>query len=498
VPRFDQVLLAPERAAVVKSLAEAVETANRRCTRGLLELSPQQRSGAVKRLERQPEGTQVWSGTEDLGQRSTVVGLAWWSDHLGRKHIRVAGRRREPHKELWSTRFGVPGEERPPAWLVHPDRLYLVDRPGQEREVVAVCELCGSAGPPARLGWMGPTCGPCHDRIQESGEAVPPALLEGHEACVMAVGFASAAGRLVSLAGYAHTSAYTPIGPVDLEAPALAWDLATGEAIPLAPKDRQYSQEESILALAVAPDGRTAAHSVYGTVKVRDMRSPEKVVEWKAEGGIKQMAFTPDGKALALVTGYRCAVWDRGAKAWEQRWERAGRLHSLACAPGGGWLALGGEGLIERQGLKSPDDSKEWPLPDAGTVVSLAFSPDGQELALACDSDSYDWDRPGTVRTWDVKSEAPGRLLANLPRRATAVAFTPDGRFVAATSIDRGVHFWDRKTGEPAARLEWHVAPVLCLAFSADGETMATGSSDGTVKLWPWRRLVENATSGAR
>jgi WD40 repeat protein len=73
----------------------------------------------------------------------------------------------------------------------------------------------------------------------------------------------------------------------------------------------------------------------------------------------------------------------------------------------------------------------------------------------------------------------------------TAVAFSPEGKYVVSTGFDRAVRFWDLAAGREAAALEWHVAAINTLAFSPDGRTLATGSDDGTVRLWPWRLLLE-------
>jgi WD40 repeat protein len=70
-----------------------------------------------------------------------------------------------------------------------------------------------------------------------------------------------------------------------------------------------------------------------------------------------------------------------------------------------------------------------------------------------------------------------------------AIAFSPDGTWIASAHADCSVYFWD--LAQRVIKLEWHVGAVNSLAFSPDGELLATGSADGTVKFWPWRRLLE-------
>ncbi len=190
MPAFDRVFLSPSGAEVEKALTQAVAGANKRCTSGQLELGPRQVRPVLPRLASQPEGALLWKANKEDRQRSTEALLVWWVDRLGRPHVRVAAQRREPGRELWEHRFAPPGDSRPPLWFVHPERVYLRTRPGEERELIAVCS-CGASGPPEEIGWLGERCGPCHDRGEEGaaqgGEG--PAMLRGQGSAVVGVGF---------------------------------------------------------------------------------------------------------------------------------------------------------------------------------------------------------------------------------------------------------------------------------------------------------------------
>jgi WD40 repeat protein len=82
----------------------------------------------------------------------------------------------------------------------------------------------------------------------------------------------------------------------------------------------------------------------------------------------------------------------------------------------------------------------------------------------------------------------------------TTVAISPDGRFVAAGSLDRSVRVWDSATGYLVQRLEGpdgHRDSVYSVAFSPTGRELVSGSLDKTIKMWelaPQRSILPSAT----
>jgi WD40 repeat protein len=110
----------------------------------------------------------------------------------------------------------------------------------------------------------------------------------------------------------------------------------------------------------------------------------------------------------------------------------------------------------------------------ANRVASVAFSPDGAELA------SVDLD--GTVRLWDPET---GQELRAITGHAdvSSVVFSPDGTMLASAGVDGTVQVWDPATGKELHTLSGHSSAVTSVAFSPDGALLASGSLDGTVRL---------------
>jgi WD40 repeat protein len=66
----------------------------------------------------------------------------------------------------------------------------------------------------------------------------------------------------------------------------------------------------------------------------------------------------------------------------------------------------------------------------------------------------------------------------------TAVAFSPDGRFVLTGSVDKTARLWDETTGQQVRSFTGHTDGVSSVAFSSDGRFVLTGSGDKTARLW--------------
>jgi WD40 repeat protein len=64
------------------------------------------------------------------------------------------------------------------------------------------------------------------------------------------------------------------------------------------------------------------------------------------------------------------------------------------------------------------------------------------------------------------------------------LAFSPDGRTLAAGCGDARVRLWDPVTGQLLLVLDGHTQRVNTVAFSPDGRSLASASHDGAIRLW--------------
>ncbi|HSU56959.1 MAG TPA: WD40 repeat domain-containing serine/threonine-protein kinase [Candidatus Dormibacteraeota bacterium] len=204
-------------------------------------------------------------------------------------------------------------------------------------------------------------------------------------------------------------------------------------------------------------------------------------------GLVTRMAvWSPDNKRIATAsTDHTVILWDRATmKPLFAPFQQEGEVRSLAFNADGSRLFAGNwqESVRVWDTVTGKQAMPPLPHPGLSTSSALALSPNGKWLATMS--------LEGTVRIWNADT---GKLaLPELRHSSSGVqmAFGPESRTLLVGCMDGTAYLWDLSRDVPASVQLKQSRKVYSVSFSPDGRRPLTASSDGTVRLW-------DATPGA-
>ena len=123
-------------------------------------------------------------------------------------------------------------------------------------------------------------------------------------------------------------------------------------------------------------------------------------------------------------------------------------------------------------------------------ISTLCFSHDGKQLAT-CASDFRADDATFEVRIWSMPDGAEVESFKG-PGAVLAVAFSPDGHYLALGKKGGDVSLLDRAAHAVVHNLSAHSGDTAAVAFSPDGKRLASaGADDRSLKIWTLDSLTQ-------
>jgi WD40 repeat protein len=225
-----------------------------------------------------------------------------------------------------------------------------------------------------------------------------------------------------------------PIGQCDIPPPSR---LALPVPVPVLSARYQNAVFTEPLPVAVSQDGNYVAYTRSTSVSVLSAQG-HQIAALPVRSTVTGIAFTGASNEILVMTETAVYLW----------WPQSRRLPTV--------------------------------IPQPSAPIDATLSTSGTELAVA--------DVAGTVETWDVgkralthtftltycKSKNENFALCSAAPTPVRVAFSPDGRVIAAGDGYGTVFLWSTVTGRRLARLEVSSWPLLGLTTTSGGLLLAT------------------------
>lgn len=281
----------------------------------------------------------------------------------------------------------------------------------------------------------------------------------------------------------------------------IAWDLSGARRLGRTFRWRRPEQScPTTPCFWIAPNSSLMAEALAdGTIALVDLRTQKVVATLPRRNGrqVDALAFFRDGRALASGgSNGHVTLWDLKTRSVARTLRFRERVWWVAVSQDGKLLAT------QTQAQGSSDSRVEVRSLASGGVLyrhhvpfghrGLEFSPDGRHLvALGC------CEGGSTIEVWDARSGA--KLYSpKLRARATAIAFSPNGRLLGAGTEDGSVVLLNPGTGtQVGSPLEVATGTVDPISFSPDGRLVVATSTDKASTLWDLESRKRLGTSFA-
>lgn len=279
--------------------------------------------------------------------------------------------------------------------------------------------------------------------------------------------------------GFAPDSRTLVVGSTD--STATVWSVQRGEEVL-----QLVGHGHRLAQVSYSPDGaHIVTASVVASVLFWDAKTGFPLCHYPLHHEIQDLVFSLDGSHLVIRTRTTVTLFSTPAggpivrRADLKFSETYPDVHDVVLSPDGSRMAvLIMEDINQRAG--SVYDTKDLAvccaLEDSGDLLRAAFAPDGRELETVSLS--------GAVDAWNATD---GKMLASYGSESswTAIAVSPDGRFVAAAGEKQGdVRVWSRGAADLVVNFTSLDRDFKEVMFLPDSRRLLTVSKTGAASLW--------------
>jgi WD40 repeat protein len=285
----------------------------------------------------------------------------------------------------------------------------------------------------------------------------------------------------------------------------------------------RYQTDDHVIALAWAPDSsRSAALSVAGTLTLSSLTQESNYLSVPAQpagglalswgkrgilsggqGGsvsywldgrdsslVKQFEVDPggdwaehvfwctDGTQFVTAAGKKLRLWSATGKLIQDYYEQPSTIAAVCLRPDNEGVGIGIYGGIRlyRFAELEPYEDLQW----KGSIIDVRWSPNRRFVAASS--------QERTINFWRLPFR-PGQQLtmSGYPSKVRELAWDEESRYLATGGCEL-ITVWDVSGKGPAGtrpiQLKFHEERLTALQFQPGGARLASGSRDGKLAIW--------------
>jgi WD40 repeat protein len=264
---------------------------------------------------------------------------------------------------------------------------------------------------------------------------------------------------------------------------AKVWSLQTGDLIATL-----SGKGNPIVHVAYSPTGKNLliADNRFSAY-LWDTSTYTQAFEFRVDDQIRSLEFSPDGRDVIIVTSDIAKIsgsvyiWDtQSGRLLEVIDEQEESVASAIHSPTEPHVALTtSNSEIQIWNIEEFSLTSRYEFEDSA-FITITYSPDGQSVALlGYESGIGILD----VATGNIETILAGRL-SDFTNRATSLAYSPNGEFIATGMEDGSIQIWDLRSMNLYREYKGHSESITRIEFSYDGLTMLTQSFDDVSRVW--------------
>jgi WD40 repeat protein len=222
----------------------------------------------------------------------------------------------------------------------------------------------------------------------------------------------------------------------------------------------------------LASSGQDGTVVLWNTDRTVEPQRLRRAAAWT-----ERLAFSSDGTLLAASTGKTVSVWSGEGELLHESAPHPGSVASIAWDKAGRDLAaatFGGVWVHRIESGRLTTRTYQW----ASAALAVAFSPNGKVLAAGM--------QDGSVHFWYLATGDDSQI-SGYGTKVPLIEWSANSRYLA-TGASSDVIVWDftgkGPEGSTPLELRAHTERIVTLAFQPEGPWLVSGGKDWRITLW--------------